>query len=166
MRINFLSRLFSRPTANSNTMTSVSQKVSEIKSRIKLEQRAEDLLQSRLTDWRGLMRNVQNGDILEISTVKKFTGKFRIATDEFEEIHKIKDGKNSFYLIREKDGTKHFATTSSGKTKDFTFDDEPSPKWEKLALAMDDAINQMREKFVIHELMKSGKNSIVIQGNY
>ncbi len=131
-----------------------------------MKKKAEDLLQSRLTDWHGLMRNVQNGDILEISTGKKFTGKFCIATDEMEEIHKIKDGKNSFYLVREKDGTKQFATTRSGKTKDFTFDKEPSLKWEKLAFAMYDAINQMREKFVIKELIKSGKDSIVIQGNY
>lgn len=168
MRINFLSRFFSGPTVKNarNTMTSVSQKVSEIKSRINLEKKAEELLQSRLTDWHALMRDVRSGDFIELNTGKKFTGKFVVKADELEQLHKVKDGKLAIFLVREKNGTKQFAAMSSGKTKSFTLDDEPSPKWGNLSREMSMADEQMKDKFVISELMKSGKDSIVIQGNY
>ena len=92
MRINFISRFFKPKMA---------QKTVETLQSISLAQKAEQRLQSRLTDWHTLMKDVRTGDILDINTGKKFTGKYTIKTDdamkhEFSVQQMIKNGTSTF----------------------------------------------------------------------
>ena len=155
MKINFIGKLFKSASPQA------------------LAKRAEKNLQSRLVDWHTIMRDVKTGDFLEISTGKKFTGKFTVKAEDaaVEQIYKIKDGKASILLIRDNNANKCSAIRFSKndlKSKPFQNEEalENTVDWKRLARAQWDADEQMRHQFVINELMKSGKDSIVIQGNY
>ena len=160
MRINFFNRLF---RTSSSKITEQAVAASE-----NLRAKAEQRLQSRLTEWQRIMKDVRTGDYLELSTGKKFTGKFAIKAGELEQLHDVKNGKIITILIRDKNGKNHYAikTLPRKKMKTYGTKEQPEQEWGKLAIAQRDAEEQMRHRFVINELMKSGKDSIWIQGNF
>ena len=62
-------------------------------------QKAENRLQSRLTDWQNLMKEIETGDYFVCSTGEKFTGKFAFKTKELEQLYHVRNGRISIILI-------------------------------------------------------------------
>lgn len=130
----------------------------------RLSQKAEERLQSRLTNLKTLMRNAITGDILEISTGKKFTGKFSIKSGKVEQIFDIREGRNVFTLIRDNNLKKVLIQSNrpgkSAHTKTFPIKSEISQDMDSLKKAYSDAFEQMNQTY--HKIASSPENCVDI----
>ncbi len=82
----------------------------------RLAQKAEKRLQRRLVNPDSLMLDL-DGIYRRFSTGKKFTGKYRIATENLEQFFHIKNGELYFTLVKGLDGSRKVGGFGIGKMR-------------------------------------------------
>lgn len=154
--------------ANFNGIISLFRARKATKAAKALAQKAEDRLKSRLVHQEDLIMDVETGHILNFKDGSKFTGKFIIPTDTMEKICRVKDGLTKISFVRFKNGQKQVAFRNDIVKKFKNNIPEKIAKEEsiKMCQAIEDAREEMCDKFVIKKLIDSGQESIMIKGKY
>ena len=111
--------------------------------------RAEDNLQRKLVSYKDLMINFHTGDILDLRTGDKCSGKFVVPADKFEHIHDVRDGMIVGNMVRLKTGQKQWACYGN-HARHYKLHlpfDEAKRQTMKMIESDNEAEAQMRENF-------------------
>ena len=116
-----------------------------------LRQKANEILQQRLTNPNNLMYNFEAGGIVDVLTGKLFSGKFLIPADKFERIVKVHKGQELSSLVRLKNGQNYYAEITGHEPKYFktALDAQEIEEQTKKMLDADQKIyDQMVDRYV------------------
>ena len=133
----------------------------------RLAQKAEKRLQKRLVNPDSLMLDL-DGIYRRFFTGKKFTGKYRIATDDLEQFFHIKNGELHFTLVKGLDGSKKVGGFGIGRMKLWVGNPSAEEKTmiAKLYDVKDVTDAGMMQNFGIKQCMKNGTSTFIGSRGY